>query len=153
MSQVTTINPATEERLETFEYQSGGEIETAVAGAHEAFEHWRKVGLNVRGECVHDFAESLKGARVTLAELISREMGKPIKESLAELDKCAASALKLQEKFPEWLAAKEHEAGGGYQIRYSPMGPLLGIMPWNFPLWQVVRFAIPALIRKITIHR
>lgn len=151
MSQVTTINPATEEVLSRFEFQNSDEIEKVLEGATEAFEHWRKVDLKTRGECVRTFAESLKNARVTLAEMISREMGKPIKEALAEVDKCTASSLVLREKYPEWLSLKEHDAGGGYFVRYAPMGPLLGVMPWNFPLWQVVRFAVPALLGGNTI--
>lgn len=145
-TKVQTINPATEEVLQEFSFQSDQEIEENLVASREAFEHWRKVQLTTRLECVRVFAEGLKAARQELGELMSKEMGKPIKDSLAEVDKCALSSMYLRENWPQWLKAKEYDVGNGYGVRYAPMGPLVGIMPWNFPLWQVVRFAVPALI-------
>jgi succinate-semialdehyde dehydrogenase/glutarate-semialdehyde dehydrogenase len=143
---VQTINPATEEILQEFKFQSDQEIEECVAAGAEAFEHWRKVPVATRLECVRVFAEGLRAGRQELGELMTNEMGKPIKDSLAEIDKCIASSLYLRENWPQWLKAKEYDIGNGYGVRYAPMGPLIGIMPWNFPLWQVVRFAVPALM-------
>ncbi len=144
---VATINPATGQVLRQFEIQSAAELQSAIAESHEAFHHWRKVPLETRLECVRVFAEGLKGGRISLAELMTAEMGKPIKDSLAEIDKCIASSMTLREAYPRWK--KETEESGqnnGYQVTHEPLGVILGIMPWNFPLWQAVRFAIPTLI-------
>lgn len=144
---VTTINPANGRVIRTWEDHSPAEIETALQESSEAFQHWRKVPLETRLECVRVFAEGLKGARIELAELMTAEMGKPNKEALGEIDKCVASSLTLREWYPKWKAETE-ESGKttGYAVTHEPLGPILGIMPWNFPAWQVVRFAIPTLL-------
>lgn len=145
-ARVQTINPASENVLQEFSFQSDQETEENIQASREAFERWRRVPLATRLDCIRVFAKGLRSARQELGELMSNEMGKPIKDSLAEIDKSASSSLFLREHWPEWLKAKEYDIGNGYGVRYAPMGPLLGIMPWNFPLWQVVRFAVPALI-------
>lgn len=143
---VTTINPATEDVLRQFEFQSANRVEEMVVDAVEAFGHWKRVGLETRLECVRVFAEGMQAGRVQLAELMTAEMGKPIKEALAEVDKCVASCHALRENFPKWKALREYDLSNGYSVRVEPLGPIVGVMPWNFPAWQVVRFAIPALL-------
>lgn len=143
---VKTINPATGEVLREFNLLAADAVEQAVVNGAEAFSHWRKVPLATRSECVRVFAESLKGGRVALAEMMSAEMGKTINDSLAEVDKCIKSSLYLRENYPKWKDALEYRNGSGFSVSHEPMGLLLGIMPWNFPLWQVVRFAVPALL-------
>lgn len=146
MKTVSTINPATEEILHEYTYQSNQSIEEALVAGAEAFQHWRAVSMNTRLECVRVFAEGLQAARMALAELMSAEMGKALADSTAEIDKCIKSCLYLRENYPKWKAAHEHSDANGFSITFEPMGLLFGIMPWNFPLWQVVRFAVPALI-------
>lgn len=143
---VKLINPATGELIGEMQMQSDVEVESAIGGSTEAFGHWRKTGLDVRLQCVRDFAEAVHGSRVELAEAMTREMGKTLKESLAESDKCAASCKTLADEFPRWLEHAEYKTSAGHSVTRQPLGPLLGIMPWNFPLWQVVRFAVPAIL-------
>jgi len=143
---VTTVNPATEDVLRQFEFQTDNQIEKATSAAVEAFHHWRVVPLNTRLECVRVFAEGLQGGRIALSEIITQEMGKPPREALAEVDKCIAGCHTLRESFPRWKEQLEYRLDNGYSVSFEPLGPLLGIMPWNFPLWQVVRFAVPALL-------
>lgn len=144
---VTTINPANGKAIRTWEDHSLNEVESALKESKEAFQHWRKVPLNTRLECVRVFAEGLRSAHIELAELMTSEMGKPHKDALAEIEKCAASCEALRELYPKWKAETEESGkASGYAVTHEPLGPILGIMPWNFPLWQVVRFAIPAIL-------
>lgn len=143
---VQTIDPSTGEVLREFEFLSEAELETLIQESAEAFRHWRKVPLKTRLECVRVFAEGLQGGRLSLAESIHHEMGKPMREALGEVDKCVASCHALREHFPRWKQQLEYQTGNGYSVVHEPLGPLLGIMPWNFPLWQVVRFAVPAIL-------
>lgn len=144
-SVVETVNPATEEVLERFEFMGEKEIETLLSASHEAFGNWRRLPLERRLDCVRTLAEAMQAGRVTLAEKISAEMGKVSKEALAEVDKCVSSCRFLAENFPRWKAAREYELPAGFSVHAEPLGVILGIMPWNFPLWQVIRFAVPAL--------
>ncbi len=146
MKTVSTINPATEETLREYTYEDDEAIEAALATGHEAFQHWRLVPMATRLECVRVFAEGLKAAKMTLAELMSAEMGKTLADSQSEIDKCIKSCLYLRENYPKWKAEHEHSEANGFSVTFEPMGLLFGIMPWNFPLWQVVRFAVPALL-------
>jgi len=97
-------------------------------------------------ECVRVFAEGLQGGRMALSELITAEMGKTLVDSTAEIDKCIKSCHYIREHYPKWKTQIEHKDASGFSVTLEPMGLLFGIMPWNFPLWQVVRFAIPALL-------
>jgi succinate-semialdehyde dehydrogenase/glutarate-semialdehyde dehydrogenase len=147
----TTINPATEEKIKDYAFDSGASVDKAVNRAHRAFADWRLVELSSRLSCVETFAEALRAARLSLAEMMTAEMGKTLRESLAEIDKCVAGCKTLIEKFPQWKAAQEYDLPEGYAVRHRPLGVLLGIMPWNYPLWQVFRFAVPALLCGNTI--
>jgi succinate-semialdehyde dehydrogenase / glutarate-semialdehyde dehydrogenase len=143
---ITTINPATEEAIAEYEFQDAEAVESAVDASLEAFRHWRRLPLQTRVDCIRVFAEALQAARVTLAEMMTQEMGKPIRESLSELDKSISSCHTLCEVFPRWREQLHYDVPKGFTVAHEPMGVLLGIMPWNFPLWQVVRFAVPALL-------
>ncbi len=145
-SPVRTVNPATGEVIQEFEYQSLQSVEHAMVAGVEAYQHWRQVGLSTRLECVRVFAEGLQGGRLALAEMMTAEMGKTIKDSMAEIDKCIKSCTYIRENYPKWKTSLEYQNALGFSVTYEPMGLLLGIMPWNFPLWQVVRFAVPALL-------
>lgn len=143
---VKTINPATEEVIREFEFERDDLVEKRLEDSAEAFCHWRLVKLETRLECVRVFAESLRGGRIPMAEMIHQEMGKSMAEALSEVDKSVASCEALLEQFPKWKEALEYRLVNGFSVTHEPLGPLLGIMPWNFPLWQVVRFTIPALL-------
>lgn len=146
MSRVQTINPATEEIIGSYEPISEAQVERGLEAAESAFQQWRKMPLDARLDCLNEFAESMRAARITMAEMITREMGKTLKESLSEVDKCILSCKTLGEQFPKWRQELVHDLPGGYHIAREPLGVILGIMPWNFPLWQVVRFAVPAML-------
>jgi succinate-semialdehyde dehydrogenase/glutarate-semialdehyde dehydrogenase len=143
---VKTVNPATEEVLREYKYQSDDELERALADGAEAFAHWRLVPMSTRLECVRVFAESLQGGRMAVAEMMSAEMGKTLEGATAEVDKSVKSCLYLRENYPKWKEQLEYRLPNGFSVSREPMGLLFGIMPWNFPLWQVVRFAVPALL-------
>ena len=146
MSQIQTINPANEEILANYAFISEAEVARALEAAESAFQQWRKMPLDARIDCLNEFAEALRAARITMAEMITREMGKTLKEALSEVDKCVASCKALSEQFPKWHAELVHDLPGGFHVAREPLGVILGIMPWNFPLWQVVRFAVPAML-------
>ena len=143
---VRLINPANGELLREIVLQNERELGRALNESEEAFRLWRTTQLALRLQSVSAFAEAMVSQRVPLAEGITREMGKTFKESLGEVDKCSESCRILIDEFPRWLAQAEYATPAGFRITRQPMGPLFGIMPWNFPLWQVVRFAIPAIL-------
>ncbi|MGE3684556.1 MAG: NAD-dependent succinate-semialdehyde dehydrogenase [Bdellovibrionales bacterium] len=143
---VQVVNPATEEVIGEYAYLELESIERILEHSVEAYAHWRRLPLASRLDCVQVFANALQAARVTLAEQITREMGKTTREALAEVDKCIASCHTLYQRFPEWKSAREESLPSGFSVHQESLGVILGVMPWNFPLWQVVRFAIPALL-------
>ena len=148
---VTTVNPATGEVLQEFEVKGGDWLEQAVANSTSAYADWGRRTQTERFGAVQRFEASLRREREGLARMMSLEMGKPMKQALTEIDKCILSCQVLRENFPVWLKARQYSTPHGYSVHCTPMGPLLGIMPWNFPLWQVVRFAIPAMMNGNTI--
>lgn len=147
---VRLIDPSFDQVLREIDFVSAAQVECALSDSYEAYHHWRRVPLETRLECVRVFEEGLKAARMTLAEQISREMGKIQREALSELDKCIQGCAQLREKFPLWKSEREYREGE-FAVHYQPLGPVLAIMPWNFPVWQVVRFAVPALLNGNTV--
>jgi succinate-semialdehyde dehydrogenase/glutarate-semialdehyde dehydrogenase len=145
MKKITAINPANEQVLQEFELQSASEVDEAIGQSARAFGDWRRLSLERRLDCFAEFAKVLNSARMSLAELMTEEMGKTLKESLGEVDKGVTSCAVLQKEFPAWLAQRNYSLPQGYSITHQPLGVIFGIMPWNYPLWQVLRFALPAL--------
>ena len=143
---VVLINPATEEVLRECAVLDAASVEQRLQRAERAFVVWRQTDLPSRLEAVSRFEAALRASRTELAEAITREMGKVLKESLGEVDKCLASCHQLRENFPIWLAERQYALPSGHSVHLRPLGLILGIMPWNFPLWQVARFALPALL-------
>lgn len=149
---VRTINPTTGEVLREFQLRGADWLEKSLEASRMAFSVWSRQDLSHRLGAVEKFAVALAGEKEPLARLMTLEMGKPLKQSLAEIDKCILSCRVLIENYPNWLKEREYAlALTGHSVHLAPLGPLLGIMPWNFPLWQVVRFAIPALLNGNTI--
>jgi succinate-semialdehyde dehydrogenase/glutarate-semialdehyde dehydrogenase len=144
---IATINPATGETLKTFEPLSDAQIDEAIARAAAAFEINRQRSFADRAARMRRAAEILEERSRDLGRLITIEMGKPIKASIAEVKKCALVCRYYAEHAGAHLA-DEHidtDARESY-VRYQPLGPVLAVMPWNFPFWQVFRFAAPALM-------
>ncbi len=144
---IQSINPATGEALETFEPTSSAETERVVAAAHDAFREWRHAPFTTRSRAMRTAAEILRARRAEYARTMALEMGKPIAQGEAEVDKCAGACDFYAEHAEAMLAEqpRETDAARSY-VRFDPLGPVLAVMPWNFPFWQVFRFAAPALM-------
>src|SRR5213594_2994776 len=144
---IQSVNPATGEVVETYEETSPKEIERILAGAQAAFAEWRNTPFTARARSMRNAAEMLKKRRTDFARLMTLEMGKPIVQAEAEVDKCAWTCEFFAEHAEGFLAEqpRETDASRSY-VRFDPLGPVLAVMPWNFPFWQVFRFAAPALM-------
>ncbi len=144
---IEAINPATGETIKTYRENTPAEIRDITKGADEAFHSWRRTGFAERSALMKKAARVLRDNREEYAILATREMGKPITESRAEVEKCAwvcdyyaahAEAF-LQPEVVETDASKSY-------VTFQPLGVVLAVMPWNFPFWQLFRFAAPALM-------
>jgi succinate-semialdehyde dehydrogenase / glutarate-semialdehyde dehydrogenase len=144
---IQSINPATGEVLETFTETSAAEIERILATAQRTFLEWRDVPFGSRAQHMRKAAELLRGRKPDYARTMALEMGKPIVQGEAEVDKCALTCDYYAEHAGAMLAEqpRQTDAAKSY-VRFDPLGPVLAVMPWNFPFWQVFRFAAPALM-------
>src|SRR5436190_3735965 len=144
---IASINPATGELSKRFDPQTDGEIESALDRAVSAFEKHRHSSFAERAAKLQRAAEMLEKDREQLARLITTEMGKLLRGSIDEIEKCARGCRFYAEHGEKFLSDQvvSSDANRSY-IRYQPLGTVLAIMPWNFPFWQVFRFAAPALM-------
>ena len=144
---IQSVNPATGEVIETLEPTSAAQVEQIVAGAHAAFLEWRTQPWSRRSALMHKAAAELRARQSEYAAIMTREMGKPIVQSEAEVEKCAVTCDYYAEHAEAFLAeqTRETDASRSY-VRFDPVGVVLAVMPWNFPFWQVFRFAAPALM-------
>jgi len=142
-----SLNPATGERIKTYEEMPETEVTQIIDAAHEAFLEWRKTSIAERAKLMKRAGELLRERKREYGELVTMEMGKPLASGIAEVDKCAWVCDFYAEKAEEFLAPElvESDASKSF-ISYQPLGVLLAIMPWNFPFWQVFRFAAPGLM-------
>jgi succinate-semialdehyde dehydrogenase/glutarate-semialdehyde dehydrogenase len=149
---VRSVNPFKQEEIASFDVMSAEAVDTCLEAAHTAFVSWREVDVGRRCAQLERLPEVLRERREELAKIITAEMGKPITESLAEIDKCAwlcryyaaQGVIQLQ---PETFRT---DAASSY-VRFDPLGIILGVMPWNYPFWQVFRFAVPTLAAGNTV--
>src|SRR5947199_5565702 len=144
---LSSINPATGELIESFEEISDADLEAALQRARQTFRTYRSTSFAERAAWLQKAAQILESESDTWARLMTREMGKTYKAALAEAQKCASGCRYFAENGARFLAdeAIKTEADDSY-VRHLPLGPILAVMPWNFPFWQVVRFAAPALM-------
>ncbi|MGP4002325.1 NADP-dependent succinic semialdehyde dehydrogenase [Streptomyces sp. 8N706] len=150
---IATVNPTTGETLKTFDALGKAEIEERLVRAEAAFREYRTSTFPRRAELLRAAADLLEADRDDIARTMTIEMGKPIAQARAEAAKCV-KAMRWYAEHAELLLADEHpfpadveDSGGAHAVvRYRPLGPVLAVMPWNFPLWQVVRFAAPTLM-------
>ena len=144
---IQSINPATGEIIRTFTPLTNAEIESKLSKGADAFKKYRLTSFESRREKLLKVIDVLQESAPKWAEIITLEMGKPIKQSLAEVNKCALVCRYYAEHGEKFLAPKyiESDAQQSY-ISYQPLGMILAVMPWNFPFWQVFRFAAPALM-------
>ncbi|NCQ34234.1 NAD-dependent succinate-semialdehyde dehydrogenase [bacterium] len=143
---ITTVNPATGQELQTYALQSAGEVQAVVDRSRAAFSRWRDVACGERAQLLKPLAERLRLGADRHARLMVTEMGKPLTEALAEVEKCAWLCDFYAERAPGWLADRTVQADGlEHRVIFQPLGIVLSIMPWNYPYWQALRFAVPTL--------
>ena len=144
---IATINPATGETLKTFTPLSDAEVETKLALAQSTFEQYRHTTFEQRSQWLNRCADILEQDASKFGQIMTMEMGKTLQSAIAEAEKCAKVCRYYAEKAPEFLADVPiaSDASQSY-VAYQPLGTILAVMPWNFPFWQVFRFAAPALM-------
>lgn len=142
-----SINPYNNQLIEEFDSHTPQEIAAKLEKADNTFASWRKTDFASRSILLKKAAETLRAKKASYAQTITLEMGKPIKESVAEIEKCAWACDYYADHAAHFLRdeIKETDATHSY-VKYQPLGLILAIMPWNFPFWQTFRFAAPALM-------
>jgi succinate-semialdehyde dehydrogenase / glutarate-semialdehyde dehydrogenase len=147
---IATINPATGETVKTFDALSDREIDDRLERARTAFAEYRRTSFEVRSGWMRQAADLLDRDRADVARMMTTEMGKTLVAAHAETAKCATACRFYAEHAPKFLADEPADANAVSAerafARYQPLGPVLAVMPWNFPLWQAMRFAAPALM-------
>ncbi|MFE1071579.1 NADP-dependent succinic semialdehyde dehydrogenase [Streptomyces sp. NPDC058783] len=150
---IATVNPANGETLRTYEAMGEEEIERRIELAEATFRTYRTTGFYERAGLMRRAADLLEADKKEIGSVITTEMGKPVKQARAEAAKCAKAMRWYADHAAELLADEEpddadvKDSGASRAlVRYRPLGPVLAVMPWNFPLWQVIRFAAPALM-------
>src|SRR5213080_5402732 len=144
---IETVNPANGKVLRRFRASTRTDVEKSVEKARKAFEKWRDFSPSKRAEFLQRAARMLRSSKEKLGRIMTLEMGKTIKESVPEVAKCAWALEYFAENGPRFLnpEAAKTDASDSY-VAFEPLGVIGSIMPWNFPLWQCVRFAAPSLM-------
>lgn len=142
-----SINPANGERLASFRIHSGHQVQEALDRAQDSFRTWRTEKFSTRASMMRRAAEYLRQQKTRFAGLMTLEMGKPIGESEAEVEKCAWNCEYYADNAELFLRGEGRVSNAAESyIQYAPLGVILAVMPWNYPFWQVFRFAAPALM-------
>ena len=142
-----SINPANNKKINSYEEISKDSINQIIDSSFNTFLEWRNKSFSYRAKKMRHLAELLKQKKDLLGLLMTKEMGKPIKQSIAEAEKCAWVCEYYADNAEKFLSQKEIPTGSTKSfISFQPIGIVLAIMPWNFPFWQVFRFASPALM-------
>ncbi len=144
---VQTVNPATGEPGLAYDEHNIGDAREAAAKAHEAFKSWRRTSFAERSAVVHKAGAILRERSDEFARLMTEEMGKTVDDGRAEVEKCAFQCDWFADNAERYLARQPVDIGGPEAfVTFNPLGVVLAVMPWNFPFWQVFRFAAPALM-------
>ena len=142
-----TINPSTEEVITEHEIIPKDKVLEIARNSKTAFNEWKQLDISERADYFRRLAQVLRNNKERYAKLMTLEMGKPIRQSLTEVEKCAWSAEIYADTAGKWLEEEiVHADGKKHIVAFEPLGCILSIMPWNFPFWQAFRFAIPTLI-------
>ncbi|MCP1464484.1 aldehyde dehydrogenase family protein [Pseudomonas sp. S3E17] len=142
-----SINPATGETVGSYPYENAAQLDAALDRATAAFRTWRREPVSQRAELLLALAGALRDQAEEMAQMITLEMGKPITQARAEIEKCAQLSEWYAAHGPAMLAPEPTLVdNGSARIEYRPLGPILAVMPWNFPVWQVLRGAVPTLL-------
>lgn len=144
---IKSNNPYTQEELYNIEELNEKEINQSIDDADQVFKSWKKTKFSERQKLMLNLAEVLKSDKKELASIMTKEMGKPISQAIAEIEKCAWVCEYYAENAENQLADKviETDAQKSY-VSYEPIGVVLAVMPWNYPYWQVFRFLVPQLM-------
>ena len=146
-SNFSTVNPATGEHIETFRFFTGQQTEAVLVRAEKSFNSYGKLPVHQRARLLSQLATTLRKNKAQLAKVITMEMGKILSEAEAEVEKCAWEADWYAEHGPQMFADAPAPTGRvEAYVSYLPLGPILAIMPWNFPIWQLTRMGIPTLL-------
>jgi succinate-semialdehyde dehydrogenase/glutarate-semialdehyde dehydrogenase len=139
-----SINPTTGEQIASYPEMTHAEADAALASAAAAFAGWRREPLSARAAVVRGVARVLRARKADLARLMALEMGKPLTQGESEVEKCAGACEYFADHAVDFLAVEEVATDAARSfVTYQPLGVILGVMPWNFPLWQVLRYAAP----------
>ncbi|MDY6834779.1 MAG: NAD-dependent succinate-semialdehyde dehydrogenase [Chloroflexota bacterium] len=144
---ITSINPATGEKIEQYQEMTQDEVQSAIELSHQAFLGWRETSYEERANLMCEAASLLLKGCQCYSALMAQEMGKPIKEGVAEVEKCAWVCSYYADNAERFLQPEmvETDASRSF-VTFQPLGVILAVMPWNFPFWQVFRFCAPALM-------
>jgi succinate-semialdehyde dehydrogenase/glutarate-semialdehyde dehydrogenase len=144
---IKAINPATGEQIASYEELTDDGVRDAIIKAHDAFLAWRRTDFSSRSDLMHRAAQVLRDNAGKYAKLMAQEMGKPIRDGVAEIQKCAGTCDFYADNAERFLAPEpvKTEARKSYVV-FQPLGVVLAVMPWNFPFWQVIRFAAPGMM-------
>ena len=144
---IKSINPATDEEIQAYNEMTESEISRVISDSNNAFLHWQQKEFQLRAALMKNAANVLRTKINKWSELMTLEMGKPIAQSKAEVEKCASACDYFAENAERFLADEiiKSDASKSY-ITFKPLGVILAVMPWNFPFWQVFRFAAPNLM-------
>ena len=144
---IKSINPYTGEFLNQYEELNDVQIREKISAGHHCYSHWKRSPMQERCELMKKVGKYLLAHKEELAVLMSREMGKPVSQAIAEIEKCGWLCDYYAEMAPEFLAPETVETDASKShINYDPVGVILAVMPWNYPFWQVFRFAVPTLL-------
>ena len=144
---IETVNPTNNKLVKSFEKMSSERVNEIILASEKAYQDWRKTTYAHRAELLFNSANVLRSNKEKYAEIMTLEMGKPISQSIGEVEKCAW-VCEYYAQNAELMLSKEiveTDASESF-VQFDPIGIVLAVMPWNFPMWQVFRFAAPALM-------
>ncbi|MGY2284328.1 aldehyde dehydrogenase family protein [Pseudomonas gingeri] len=142
-----SINPLNGEQIGHYPYESAAQLDAALSRSAKGFAGWRRTSVEQRAQLLIALGKALRDNATAMAEMITREMGKPITQARGEIEKCAQLCDWYAAQGPAMLAPEATLVDNGKaRIEYRPLGPILAVMPWNFPIWQVLRGAVPTLL-------
>src|SRR5687767_63738 len=144
---ISAVNPTTGDTIKTYAELTPSEVSEAIVQAHQAFLSWKQTAFAERARLMHRAAHILRDKAPTYGMLMAQEMGKPVKDGQAEAEKCAWVCDYYAEHAARFLTPEiVHTEASKSFVTFQPLGVVLAVMPWNFPFWQVFRFAAPALM-------
>jgi len=145
LTHAISLDPYSGEQIGAYPFDTDAALEAALQRAKVGYRQWRQVSLGQRSEYLLALASTLEAKAEAFAQMISREIGKPIAQARGEVTKCVGLCRWYAEHGPAMLAAEPTQIEKA-RIEYRPLGPILAVMPWNFPVWQVLRGAVPAIL-------